>query len=68
MNNPYAYIDPDYTYTDPRTGILRNLEDIQDSDALLFAESGAVAKRLKELQTAPLKIRLFTVCRKTMTE
>lgn len=59
MNNPYAYIDPDYTYTDPRTGILRNLEDIQDSDALLFAESGAVAKRLKELQTAPLKITGF---------
>jgi cell filamentation protein len=35
MNNPYAYIDPDYTYTAPRTGMLRNLEDIQDSDALL---------------------------------
>jgi cell filamentation protein len=56
MNNPYAYIDPDYTYTDPRTGVLRNIEDIQDATALLFAESGAVAKRLKELQTVPLKI------------
>jgi len=56
MNNPYAYIDPDYTYTDPRTGVLRNIEDIQDADALIFAESGAVAKRLKELQIAPIKI------------
>jgi cell filamentation protein len=56
MNNPYAYIDPDYTYTDPVTGVLRNLEDIQDADVLVFAESGAVAKRLKELTVVPLKI------------
>lgn len=56
MNNPYAYIDPDYTYTEPRTGVLRNLEDIQDAADLVFAESGAVAKRLKELVAAPLKI------------
>jgi cell filamentation protein len=56
MNNPYAYIDPDYTYTAPGTGVLRNLEDIQDADALVFAESGAVSKRLKELAAVPSKI------------
>ena len=27
MLNQYHYIDPDYTYTDPETGVLRNLED-----------------------------------------
>jgi cell filamentation protein len=56
MNNPYAYIDPDYTYTEPRTGVLRNLEDIQDAEALVFAESGAVTKRLKELVAEPFRI------------
>jgi hypothetical protein len=24
--NDYTYIDPDYTYSDPQTGILRNIE------------------------------------------
>jgi hypothetical protein len=28
MSNSYKYIDPDYTYTDPKTGLLRNLQDI----------------------------------------
>jgi len=56
MNNPYSYIDPDYSYADPQTGVLRNLADIPDAEALVFAESGAVAKRLKELETAPIKI------------
>jgi cell filamentation protein len=44
MSNSYKYIDPDYTYTDPKTGILRNLQDISDSDVLLFVESGVVTK------------------------
>jgi cell filamentation protein len=39
MSNSYKYIDPDYTYTDPKTGILRNLLDITDTDVLLFVES-----------------------------
>ena len=42
MRNNYNYIDPDYTYTDPKTGVLRNLADITDSDGLLFFESAAV--------------------------
>ena len=42
MSNSYKYIDPDFTYTDPKTGLLRNLQDITDPDVLLFVESGAV--------------------------
>jgi len=49
MSNSYKYIDPDYNHTDPKTGLLRNLEDITDPDILLFVESGAVTKRLQEL-------------------
>lgn len=56
MSNSYKYIDPDYTYTDPNTGLLRNLHDITDADVLLFVESGAVTKRLQELYENPLKI------------
>lgn len=57
MSNSYQYIDPDYTYTDPKTGILRNLADITDPDVLLFVESGAVAKRIYELCENPIKIK-----------
>ncbi len=39
MSNSYNYIDPDYTYTDPKTGILRNLADISDESVLIFVES-----------------------------
>jgi cell filamentation protein len=57
MSNSYKYIDPDYTYTDPKTGLLRNLQDIADPDVLLFVESGAVTKRLQELSENPIKIK-----------
>ncbi len=57
MSNSYKYIDPDYTYTDPKTGLLRNLQDISDHDVLLFVESAAVTKRLKELYENPIKIK-----------
>jgi cell filamentation protein len=57
MYNSYKYIDPDYTYTDPKTGILRNIQDISDTDILLFVESGAVTKRLRELDDNPIKIK-----------
>jgi cell filamentation protein len=49
MSNSYKYIDPDFTYTDPNTGLLRNLQDITDPEVLLFVESSAVTKRLQEL-------------------
>ena len=57
MSNSYKYIDPDYTYTDPKTGLLRNLQDITDPDVLLFVESGTVTKRLYELDENPIKIK-----------
>ena len=57
MSNSYKYIDPDFTYTDPKTGLLRNLQDITDPDVLIFVESGAVTKRLKELYEKPIKIK-----------
>jgi cell filamentation protein len=30
MRNTYEYIDPDYIYTDPKTGVLRNLGNVTD--------------------------------------
>jgi cell filamentation protein len=57
MPNGYSYIDPDYTYTDPQTGVLRNMAGIADDDTLVFIESGAVAKRMAELKAKPLKIK-----------
>jgi cell filamentation protein, protein adenylyltransferase len=56
MPDSYKYIDLDYTYTDPKTGILRNIADITDPDDLLFFESVAVAKRIQELYDVPIKI------------
>jgi hypothetical protein len=43
LSNSYKYLDPDYTYTEPKTGLLRNLRDISDPDVLLFVESSVVA-------------------------
>jgi len=57
MYDSYKYVDPDYTYTDPKTGILRNLAGLTEADALLFFESGAVAKRIQELYENPIKIK-----------
>jgi cell filamentation protein len=57
MPDLYKYVDYDYIYTDPKTGILRNLADITNPDDLLFFESGAVAKRIQELYENPIKIK-----------
>jgi cell filamentation protein len=57
MSNSYRYIDPDYSYIDPKTAILRNLQEISDPDVLLFVESGAVIKRLQQLSDSPMKIK-----------
>ncbi len=57
MSDSYKYIDHDYLYTDPETGILRNLADITEPDDLLFFESGAVAKRIQELYEKPIRIK-----------
>ena len=50
MRDNYEYVDPDYVYTDLKTGVLRNLPDITDQNDLLFFESTAVLKRTKELE------------------
>jgi cell filamentation protein len=57
MSNSYNYLDPDYIYTDPKTGLLRNLQNISELEVLLFVESSAVTKRLQELYQDPIKIR-----------
>lgn len=57
MSNSYNYIDPDFTYTDPKSGLLRNLQHITEPDVLLFVESGAVTKRLQELYENPIIIK-----------
>jgi hypothetical protein len=43
MPNKYSYIDPEYVYTDPKTGILRNLADVTDHDTLTLVETGATS-------------------------
>jgi len=57
MPETYRYIDPDSVYTDPETGVLRNLGDITDEAELRFFESAAVGKRLRELRhnSVPVK-------------
>ena len=57
MSNSYKYIDPDYTYTDLKTGLLRNLQDITDPDVFLFVESGAITKRLQEFYENPIEVK-----------
>lgn len=57
MSDSYKYIDLDYTYTAPKTGILRNIVEITDPDDLLFFESVTVAKRIQELYENPIKIK-----------
>ncbi len=56
MSNSYRYVDPDYTYIDPKSGVLKNLADITDSEDLLFFESVTVTKRINELHNNPIKI------------
>lgn len=56
MSNSYQYIDPDFVYTDPQTGVLRNLAGVTDSEVLLFLESAAVTKRIQQLHVSPIQI------------
>ena len=57
MSEHYRYIDPDSVYTDPVTGVLKNLANVTDSNTLLLIESGAVTKRIAELLARPVKIK-----------
>jgi cell filamentation protein len=54
----YQYLDPDYTYTDPKTGLLRNLAGIENHELLIAFESLNVARRLEELEQKPIKIKV----------
>jgi cell filamentation protein len=57
MEYKYEYIDPDHKYTDPATGILRNLLGITNKEELRIAEYAETTKRTKELRRKPSKIR-----------
>jgi len=56
MSDSYKYIDSEYSYIDPKTGVLRNLLDISNSSDLLFIESSIVTKRISELHEHPIRI------------
>lgn len=56
MSNNYKYLDPDYVYTDPVSGVLRNIAGIIDQKALVFAETAVVTKRAGELFAKPIRI------------
>ncbi|MDR1305969.1 MAG: hypothetical protein LBK74_00145 [Treponema sp.] len=47
----------DYKYTDPKTGVLRNSQNIQDYKTLQVFESFHVSYRLEELDIKPIKIK-----------
>lgn len=49
MPNNYTYVDPEYSYTDPQTGLLRNMGNIADTGALQFAETGAFMQYSQKL-------------------
>ena len=57
MHDDYSYLDPDYQYTDPKTGVLRNLHNISDHTMLNIVESGASTKRANELLENLIKIK-----------
>jgi cell filamentation protein len=65
MRNDYSYQDPDYVYTDPATGILRNKGNIQNHTSLSAFETVKTTNRLNELRQKSLKIKdsnsLFTI-------
>lgn len=56
MGNNYQYIDPDYKYTG-KSGVLRNLANIEDGKVLLAYESLKVSKRVEELFENPIKLK-----------
>lgn len=56
MSDSYQYVDPDFFYTDPRTGVLRNLAGVTEPDVLLFLESAAVTKRIQQLDSNPIVV------------
>jgi cell filamentation protein len=54
-------MDPDHIYTDPNSGVLRNLAGINDPNALKFAETAVTTKRAIELNAHPIPIHDVSV-------
>jgi cell filamentation protein len=57
VRDNYQYVDPDYTYTDPKTGLLRNEENIDKKQLLIAFESLKCSERLEELAKNPVVIK-----------
>ena len=57
MSNDYQYDDPDFVYTDPVTGVLRNKHGIDDEQLLTLTEGFEVARRLEELEDHPILVK-----------
>jgi len=57
VRDNYQYVDPDYTYTDPKTGLLRNKENIDNNQLLIVFESLKCSERLEELAKTPIVIK-----------
>jgi len=60
MRDNYKYLDSDYTYTDPNTGLLRNIVNIDNEQLLTAFESMKCSERLEELSKNPIKIKNST--------
>lgn len=56
MSEGYQYLDDESIYIDQKTGVLKNLHNIQDLSDLLFFESVAVASRIQELYINPILV------------
>jgi cell filamentation protein len=50
MTDNYAYIDPDYHYSNPKTGVLKNLAGIDNHKKLTDFESLCVTIRSMSLE------------------
>jgi cell filamentation protein len=57
VRDNYQYVDPDYAYTDPKTGLLRKKENIDNNQLLLVFESLKCSVRLEELVKTPIAIK-----------
>jgi cell filamentation protein len=57
MTYNYSYIDPDYKYTDLKTGILRNIPNLTDKQDLDNFEIFITTQRLNELKLNPIPIK-----------
>ncbi len=67
MSNSYKYIDPDFTYTDPKTGLLRNLQDIYFK---MFTSGQAKSGQLKlaKMVSSSSLLRTLTTLSDTLTK